>query len=263
MKANAFENHVVWITGASSGIGRFLALEFAARGADLAISARRRDRLDSLVEELEGMGRRALAVPCDVSDEGAVEGAVRSIIAHFGKLDVAVANAGFGVAGAIEKLSAEDWRRQFDVNVVGAAMTARYAIPHLRETKGRLALVASVSSMLPIAKNGAYTASKYALRAIGQTLSIELKKSGVTCTTIHPGFVESDIARVDNDGAFHPDREDKRPAKLMWTTDRAARVMVRAIWRRKREYTFTAHGKVGAFLGKHAPGLVHFAMTRG
>ncbi|MEM7137113.1 MAG: SDR family NAD(P)-dependent oxidoreductase [Myxococcota bacterium] len=258
-----FEDQVVWITGGGSGIGRSLALAFADAGARVAVSGRRKERLDLVVAEIEGRGGRASAVPCDVTDEESVRAAVDRVLADFGRLDVAVANAGFSVAGKIEKLSAADWRRQFDVNVVGAAMTARYAIPALRETRGRLALVASVASMLVSPGIGAYSASKYAVRAIGQTLSVELHGSGVTCTTIHPGFIESEIAQVDNEGVFDASREDTRPKKLMWPSDKAAKVMLDAIAARKREYTFTTHGKVGAFFGRHAPGLLHFGFTRG
>ncbi|MGB8222428.1 MAG: short-chain dehydrogenase, partial [Polyangiales bacterium] len=86
--------------------------------------------------------------------------------------------------------------------------------------------------------------------------------SGVTCTTIHPGYIESEIAQVDNQGRFDAARKDSRPKQLMWPTDRAARVMVDAIAKRKRELTFTGHGKIGAFAGRHMPGLVHFGLTR-
>ena len=261
--AKKFEDQVVWITGGGSGIGRSLAIEFANQGAKVAVSGRRRERLDLVVTEIEGGGGTAVAVPCDVTDEDSVRLAVDRVVADLGRLDVAVANAGFSVAGKIEKLSAEDWRRQLDVNVVGAAMTARYAIPALKETRGRLALVASVASMITTPGVGAYAASKYAVRAMGQTLSVELHGTGVTCTTIHPGFIESEIAQVDNQGVFDASREDTRPKKLMWPSDRAEKVMVEAIASRKREFTFTAHGKVGAFVGRHMPGLVHFGMTRG
>lgn len=255
-----FEGQVVWITGASSGLGWALALEFARQGAHLALSARRVDRLETLVREIEALGRKAVAIACDVTDEAAVRGAVDQLVAHFGKLDIAVANAGFGVSGRIERLDAGAWRRQFDTNVVGLAMTARYALPQLRESHGRLVLIGSVSALLPGPGNGAYAASKAAVRSIGETLSVECAGSGVSVTTIHPGFVESDIARVDNQGHFDPNRADKRPAKLMWPADRAARVMLRAIARREREYVFTGHGKLGAFAGQHFPGLVHFAL---
>ena len=257
-----FDNKVVWITGGGSGIGRALAFAFAKEGAAVAISGRREDRLHEVVEELESKGTKALGVRCDVTDEASVAEAVQKVVRTLGGLDVAVANAGFSVAGRIEKLSAADWRRQLDVNVIGVAMTARYALPHLRESKGRLALIGSISSMLVAPGFGAYSASKYAVRAIGQALAAELHGSGVSCTTIHPGYIESEIAQVDNQGRFDPQREDRRPKNLMWPADRAARVIVDAIAKRKREYTFTGHGKAGAFAGRHMPGLVHFSMTR-
>jgi NAD(P)-dependent dehydrogenase (short-subunit alcohol dehydrogenase family) len=261
--AKRFENQVVWITGGGSGIGRSLALAFAEEGAAVAVSGRRQERLELVAAEIEGTGGKALAVPCDVTDEASVQSAVQRIVETLGGLDVAVANAGFSVAGKIEKLSAEDWRRQFDVNVVGLAMTARYSIPHLKKSGGRLVLVGSVSSMIATPGLGAYSASKYAVRAIGQTLAVELHGTGASCTTIHPGYTESEIAQVDNQGVFDASRDDTRPQKLMWATDDAAKAMVDAVAARKREYTFTGHGKVGAFVGRHLPGLVHFGLTRG
>ncbi|MGB5192795.1 MAG: SDR family NAD(P)-dependent oxidoreductase [Polyangiales bacterium] len=260
--ARRFENKIVWITGGGSGIGKALALAFGKEGAIVAVSGRREDRLQEVVDELKSQGVKGLAVRCDVTDEASVAEAVQKVVKTLGGLDVAVANAGFSVAGRVEKLSAADWRRQLDVNVIGVAMTARYAIPHLREREGRLALIGSVASMLATPGIGAYAASKFAVRAIGQTLAAELHGSGVSCTTIHPGYIESEIAQVDNQGRFDPQREDRRPKNLMWPADRAARAMVDAIAKRKREYTFTGHGKVGAFAGRHMPGLVHFGMTR-
>ena len=251
-----FTEQVAWITGASAGIGRELARVFAEEGARVAVSARRGDLLDALVDELEAAGGTALAVPCDVTDEASVAEAVARVVERFGRLDVAVANAGFGVTGAIESLTAAEWRRQLDVNVVGLAVTARHALPHLRASRGRLALVGSAAGFLPAPGAGAYAASKAAVRSIGETLSAELRGSGVSCTTLHPGFVVSEIARVDNEGVHHPDARDRRPARLMWPTRRAAEAMAGAIHRRRREHVFTGHGRLGAFLGRHAPGLV-------
>ena len=95
-----------------------------------------------------------------------------------------------------------------------------------------------------------------------QKLAQELHGSGVSCTTIYPGFVESEIAQVGADGRFDPARVDKRPKKMMWTGDKAAKVIWAAVMKRKREFVFTGHGKLGAFMGRHFPGFVHFAMTR-
>lgn len=263
MASRSLEGKVAWITGAGSGIGRALANELAGRGATVAVSGRRVGNLEEVAKEIERAGGHALAVPCDVTDEDDVARAVAQIVGELGRLDVCVANAGFSVAGSISQLTAEDWRRQLDTNVVGAAVTAKHALPHLEKTHGRIALVASVSAFVQAPKLGAYGASKAALRAIGQTLSLELHGTGVSCTVIHPGFVESEIAQVDNQGRHDPARADKRPKNLMWSAEDAARVMADAIIARKREHVFTAHGKLGAFLGQHAPGLMHFAMTRG
>jgi NAD(P)-dependent dehydrogenase (short-subunit alcohol dehydrogenase family) len=233
-----------------------MAARFAELGADVAVSGRRAERLEEVADQVRAKGRRAVAVPCDVTDEEQVAAAVQTVIDTFGRLDVAVANAGFGVSGRITELDAATWRRQLDVNVVGAALTARYAVPHLAERRGRLALVGSVSGLVYLPGNGAYQASKAAVLAMGRTLAMELAPQGVSCTVLQPGFVHSEIGQVDNQGRHDPERRDKRPAQLMWATDDAARVMVRAIERRKVEYTFTGHGRVAAFLGRHLPGVV-------
>jgi len=257
-----FDGEVVWITGASAGLGRDMAREFASEGAKLVLSARRKERLEELAAELEKAGTATLIAPCDVVEEEQVIAAVAAAVERFGQLDVAVANAGFAVADKFERLDVADWRRQLDVNVIGAVATIRHALPELHKTGGRAALVASVAGHIASPKMSAYSASKYALRAIGQVLSIELAGSGVSCTTLCPGFISTEINQVDNNGRYHADKAGK-PNNLSWPSDKAARVMVRAIHARKREYVFTAHGVVGAWFGRHMPGLTHFAQTRG
>ena len=254
------EREAVWITGGGTGIGRAVAREYASRGAAVAVSGRRVDKLEDAVEDIDERGGRGLAVQCDVTEEEQVEEAVEEVVDAFGGLDASVANAGMAVSGPICDLDAEEWRRQLDVNVVGVAMTARHSVPHLRETDGRLGLMGSVAGTVTLPGEGAYGASKYAVRAMGQTLSLELEGTGVSCTTIQPGFVESDIVKRDNEDEVHDEWEDRRPEMLTWPVERAAKVIVRAMDRRKREYTFTAHGRVASFFGRHAPWLVHKAV---
>lgn len=253
---------VVWITGGGSGIGRAIALVYAARGARVAVSGRREDRLAEAVTAISAAGGEGLAVRCDVTDEDDVAAAVQRILDTWGRLDVAIANAGFGVGGRIEEVDAAGWNRQLAVNVVGAATTARLALPHLRQTGGRLGLVGSVSAWFGIPANGPYVASKAAVRAMGKTLSTELAGSGVSCTTLHPGFVESEIGQVDNDGVYHEDWKDRRPSRFMWPTDRAAAVMVRAMDRRRGQFVFTGHGRLAVLLGQHLPGLAQWILER-
>jgi NAD(P)-dependent dehydrogenase (short-subunit alcohol dehydrogenase family) len=259
---STFRDAAVWITGGGSGLGRAMALEFARQGGNVAVSGRREDKLQEVVAEIEKLGRRGFAIPCDCTEEAQIEAAARTAVERLGRMDVAVANAGFSVGGRIEKLSADDWRRQLDINVVGAAITARHAIPPLLPTRGRLALVGSVSGVVYLPGFGAYQASKAAVLALGRTLAMELSPRGVSCTVLQPGFVSTEIGRVDNQGRYDPDRRDARPAALMWEAEPAARSMVRAIARRRVEHTFTGHGRIGAFFGRHLPWLVQWLAPR-
>jgi short-subunit dehydrogenase len=256
-------SNVVWITGASSGLGKAMAFEWARLGYRVVLSARRKELLEKIALEINNSGAEALVIPVDIMDERSIEEAVQSIITNWGRLDIAVANAGFGVFGSIETLTAKEWSRQLQGNVTGLALTVKYALPYLKQTQGRIGLVGSVASYVPNPYVGAYGASKAAVNSIGLTLQVELMGTGVSCTTVHPGFVESEIARVDNDGVWHPERKDPRPAKLMWPTDKAARVMVKAILKRKRNYVFTTHGRVYVSLQRWFPGLVRTMASKG
>jgi NADP-dependent 3-hydroxy acid dehydrogenase YdfG len=129
---------VVWITGASSGIGKAMAFEWARLGYKVVLSARRKELLEEIAKEIYQSGGEALVVPVDIMDEQSIASAVQSIIDKWGRLDIAVANAGFGVFGSIEKLTAKDWNRQLQGNVTGLALTVKYALPHLKQNKAAL-----------------------------------------------------------------------------------------------------------------------------
>ena len=260
--ATRFDDKVAWITGGGSGIGAALAMELAGRGAAVAVSGRRQDRLDAVVARIEAAGGVGLAIRCDVTDEAGLQAAAGRVADELGGIDICVANAGFGIAGRFETLTGDDWRRQLEVNVVGAAQTAAAALPYLVARKGRLVFMGSVIIFAPMPGNAAYAASKGAIAALGQTLYAELARDGVSCTTIHPGFVASEIGQVDNDGVFHSDARDKRPGWLIVPTDKAARAIADAIHARRRERVITGHGLFIAFLGRHAPDLVSAILRR-
>jgi short-subunit dehydrogenase len=254
---------VIWITGASSGIGKSMALECARLGYKVVLSSRRKELLDEVAGTIRDSGGEALVIVCDIMEEISIENAVQQIMKDGGRLDVVIANAGFGVFGSIENLTAKDWNRQLQGNVTGLALTVKYALPHLRKNKGRIGLVGSVGAYLPNPNVGAYGASKAAVNSIGLTLQVELMGTGVSCTTVHPGFVVSEIARIDNDGIWHPEQPDPRPSNLMWPTDKAAKVMVKAILKRKRNYIFTGYGKLAVWLQRWFPGLMRSIISKG
>ena len=251
-----FQGQVVLITGASSGIGAALAREFAAEGATLVLAARRRDRLEALASELEGKGTRALALTCDVTAEDDLAAVVGKIEEEFGHLDVVVANAGFGVLGRFEKLSLQDFQRQFDTNVFGVLRTALAALPSLKKSKGRLVLIGSVSGHISAPQASPYSMSKYAVRALAEALYAELGPLGVSVTLISPGFVATEIQNVDNQGRYREGGKDRVPAWLKMSAEKAARQIVRAVAGRKREKVITLHGKLFVALDRFLPGLI-------
>ncbi len=260
--AGQMDGLVAWITGGGTGIGRALALEFAARGARVAVSGRRADRLDESVALIQAAGGEAQALVCDVTVEAQVEATVAAVVGHFGQLDIAVANAGYGVVGAFERISADQWRQQLDVNVIGVALSLRHALPELRHRGGRAAVVSSVLGKISLPKNAPYAASKHALVGMCNALHVELAGSGVSITDLLPGYVESEIARVDNNGVFQADRTDRRSRRNMWRAEDAAREMADAIWRRKREHVIGGQGRLAAFAGQHVPAIAYWAMRR-
>lgn len=258
-----FAGSVVFITGASSGIGAALSLEFAREGADVVLAARRRDRLESVAAGIGAIGRRAVVAPCDVTREGDLERAAAAGRAAFGKLDVVVANAGFGVTGVLERLSLDDYRRQLETNVFGVLRTVYATLDDLKKSRGRLVVIGSVSGYIALAGSSPYSMSKFAVRALADSLGHELAEHGVSVTLISPGFVESEIRQVDNRGILRTEKPAPRiPAPMVMATPTAARKIVGAVARRRREVVITALGKVSVFLHRHAPGLLAQVIRR-
>ena len=144
-----FENKVVWITGGGGGLGKALAIQFARHGAKVAVSGRRVDKLNETIQEIEKENAEAIAIKCDVSKDEEIVNAVSQIVDNFGQLDVAIANAAIPMTGKIDKLTENEWRRIYDTNVIGLALTIKHALPELLKTKGRIVLVGSVGSMVP------------------------------------------------------------------------------------------------------------------
>src|SRR5262245_2249852 len=252
---NVFAGQVVFITGASAGIGAALAREFARQGADLALAARRIDRLEALAAELRRTGRRVLVVPCDVTRDRDLESAIAGTVSELGRVDVVVANAGFGVVGPIERLTLEDYRRQLETNVFGVLRTVFAGLPELRRTRGRLVIVGSVSGHVALPGSSPYSRSKFAVRALAEALDFELRPAGVSVTLVSPGFVETELHQIDNRGVRHPEATPRAPAFVRTTAERAARTIVRAVARRRREVLITWLAHLTVRVRRYLPAL--------
>jgi NAD(P)-dependent dehydrogenase (short-subunit alcohol dehydrogenase family) len=195
-------------------------------------------------------------VRCDVTVDGDVERAAAVARDKLGRLDVVVANAGFGVVGPVARLTLEDYRRQFETNVFGVLRTIHATLDDVRRVRGRIAIVGSVSGHVATPGSSPYAMSKFAVRALAEALGHELAPAGVSVTLVSPGFVESDLRRVNNRGVLREGAPEPIPRFLVVPAARAARQIVRGIARRRREVVVTGHGKVFVFAQRHAPWLV-------
>ena len=252
----------IFITGASSGIGAALANEFARRGARVALAARREERLREVQRLIEGQGGEAMALVCDVTDRASLERAIAKTQAAFGGLDIVVANAGFGVTGPFERLPTSAYRRQFETNVFGVIDTIHAALPLLKVSRGQVVIVSSLLGRLGSPGTSAYTASKFALCGLAESLHYELSELGIAVTCLEPGLIASEFRQVDNKGIHHADVPDPAPRWFVVPTDRAARSMVRAIAQKRFEAVIAGHAKVIVFCARHFPRTWRFIARR-
>jgi short-subunit dehydrogenase len=251
-----YRDKSVLITGASSGIGEELAYQLAHSGARLTLAARRQNELARVAQEIASRGNTTpLTVICDVARDGDVDRAVADAVRQHGRLDVVFANAGFGVVGPFQKLSLDDYHRQFETNVFGVLRTLYAALPELEKTRGNFAIVGSVSGWVASPGASPYAMSKFAVRALANSITPELRAAGVKLTLLSPGFIVSNIRRVDNRGNLHVRAADPVPAWIQMSTERCARQMLEAVAHGRRERIITGHGKLFVALERFWPWL--------
>ncbi|MBI3535115.1 MAG: SDR family NAD(P)-dependent oxidoreductase [Deltaproteobacteria bacterium] len=257
----SLKNKVVFITGASSGIGKALAKELTLLGANLFLCARRIERLEILKQELSSFGTKIIVLACDVTKEDDLDNAAARALKEMGSIDIVIANAGFGVSGNLEDLSLKDYRFQFETNVFGVLRTIYATLEALRKTKGSLVLIGSVAGYVGLPEASAYSMSKFSIHALAQALYHELRPHGITVTQISPGFVESEIRQVDNEGRHHANTKDHTSQYFVMPAQKAARQIVKAIKKRKRVAVITVHGKIVVLFQRHFPWLVDFMIS--
>jgi len=216
------------ITGASSGIGKGIALEIAARGAHLGLLARREELLNEIVDEATAKGVKAVAVTADVRDVNAVREAADRVRAELGPIDILIANAGIGTSNHAVRLTPEHAANVIGINVLGAVNSVAAVLREMVERKrGRLVAISSLAAYRGLAKSAAYCASKAALSSYFESLRIDLRDSGVGVTIIHPGFIKTDLTAG---------REAKMP--YLMELDDGVRKILSAIEREKKSYAF-------------------------
>lgn len=258
-----FNDRVVVVTGASEGIGRALCRALAPQKPRLVLAARSRDRLESLADEVRGLGAQALVVPTDVTSEDACRGLIQATIDHWGRLDVLVANAGGTMWTRLDELEDTSvFERLMRLNYLGAAWCTYYALPHVKRRRGRIVAVASVAGLTGVPTRTAYAASKHAMVGFFDSLRVELRGTGVSVTVVAPDFVVTEIHRRALGADGRPLGESPLVERAVMTAEECAARIVPAMERRERLVVFTGRARVGRWVKLLAPGLVDLIAAR-
>lgn len=259
MKTDAFRDQIVIVTGASAGIGKALAMELAKQGAKLALAARRVDRLEHVANYCRSLGGEVIVIPTDVSDETQCRELVEKTIARFGRLDMLINNAGMAATALLDEFpDLSLFRQTMGVNLYSVVYCTYYALPYLKQTKGRIVAISSLGGIAAIPYNTPYCTSKYGLHGFCDSLRMELYKHGVSVTVVCPWWVATEFhaAQMNKDGV---PRGEAR-GKDMYTSstmspERCAQITIRAAYNRRREVVM-GPGRLTSWIKLLAPGLL-------
>jgi short-subunit dehydrogenase len=251
------KDKIVIITGASSGIGKAMAEEFAARGANLILGARQYVTLCEIAQLLENKYNiKAIAVQCDVSVEEDCALLIKQAVTTFGKIDVLINNAGISMRALFKDVDLKVMKSLMDVNFWGTVYCTKYALPEIIKTKGSIVGVSSIAGYKGLPGRAGYSASKYAMNGFMDALRVENLKTGVHVMVACPGFTASNIRNtaLDRNGAQQGEstlEEDK-----MMTSEEVATLIVNGVENRERTLIMTFQGKLTVFLSKFLPAFL-------
>jgi short-subunit dehydrogenase len=247
----------VLITGASTGIGRALALELAPAGVRLALNARDAERLGQAARDARALGAEVLDLPGDVTRPEDCRRIVERTLERFAGLDVLVNNAGMTMWARFDALAdLEPLERLLAVNYLGAAHVTAAALPYLRNSRGLIVAVASVAGLTGVPERTGYAASKHAMVGFFESLRIELMGSGVDVTIVAPDFVVSELHKAALGADGRPLGQSPMDEPHIMTSEQCARLIARAMRRRSRLLVTSRRGRLARWARLVAPALV-------
>ena len=259
---------LIVITGASSGIGAATALACARAGMNTVLAARRVEKLEEVAKQIESLGRKALAVACDVTKDDDVIQLFEKSWETFGRIDAAFANAGYGLFGAVLDTDLQTHRDIFETNYYGTLRTLRAATPYLRKTDAglkHLLICSSVASEIGVPQFGAYCATKAAQDSIAGAMRAELADEGVTVTSVHPVGTTTefgDQARAMSTDKRAAEHGSNTPKALTQSAEHVAEKIVRALRRPCPEVWPSPLARYAAALTTASPRLTAWIMRR-
>src|SRR6266478_268815 len=251
---------VVVVTGASMGIGEAISEIFADHGASVVMLSRDAGRVEAARGRV-GHGERTLAMACDVRHREEVDRAIGLTLHHFQRIDIWVNNAGHGLLDSVAQMEMAACREMFDTNFFGAVMAMQAVIQVMRQQGGGSIInISSVAGHIPLPFHAAYSATKFALNAIGKAAGVELKKDGIHVLTICPGYVRTGFGKNAVQGN---ELKRVRPGSVRGiTAERVARATLRGYLKRKREVIVPWTMHVPVKLYQLFPALVEWSMGR-
>ncbi len=247
------KDKVVIITGASSGIGKALAGEYASRGSKVVMAARNAAKLDELAGEFRKKGQDVLPVPTDVSKEAECENLIKQTLKTYGKIDILINNAGISMRALFEQTDLDVIRKLMDVNFWGTVYCTKYAFPHLLEAHGSVVGVSSIAGYKGLPGRTGYSASKSAIHGFLDVIRVETRKKGLHVLLACPGFTSSNIRKSALTHNGSPQGETPRDENKMMPAEEVARHIYKAVVKRKRTLTLTTEGKLTVLLNKFFP----------
>jgi short-subunit dehydrogenase len=253
---NKLKGKVVIVTGASSGIGKAIAVECGRRGASVVLAARRIDRLKDVAHTIQQVGGQALTVQTDVQHEEDCKNLIEAAEQQFGRIDVLINNAGISMRALFHETSAEVIRKDIDVNFWGSVYCTHYALPHLLKTRGSVVGISSVAGFKGLPGRTGYSASKFAMHGFLESLRTENLKTGLHVLLVCPGFTSSEIREKALLSNGTPQGESPRNEKGMMQPEHVARRTVDAIISRRRLLILTIQGKLIVALQRFLPSLL-------
>jgi short-subunit dehydrogenase len=264
MKSSTFQDQVVIVTGASAGIGRSLALMLAGQCARVVIAARRPERLEQIAETCRMFCGEVMVVPTDVSDEAQCKALVDKTIARYGKLDMLINNAGLAASALFDEFpNLCLFNHTMDINFYGAVYCTYYALPHLKKSRGRIVAISSLGGKTAIPYNTAYCSSKYALHGFYDSLRMELRPQGVSCTVVCPYWVATEFheSQLNKEGVPRGERGRAYYTKRTLTADQCAKIVLDAAEKRRRE-VLLGPGALVSWLKVLSPGLLDWLTVK-
>ncbi len=246
------------ITGASSGIGRLLALRMARQGARVCLTERRSEQLEAVAQEIASAGGEALVLPCDVVDRQQVGATAERALEELGVVDILVNNAGYGRHRSFLEWEVDDIEHMMRVNYLGAVYWTKALLPSMVERRGGLLVfMASVAGRIGVPDESAYAASKFAMVGLAEALSIEVEDQGIHVLTVCPGSIRTDF--------FDAEALARMPAtarKMMAGADGLVDAILGAIQHGKRELTYPRGIATGYVVRALAPGFMRASVKR-